>query len=82
MRKSFTIILVPYTGIKISYNVLRNPVSRAAHFFHVIRSFEMVLQKTPSENVETLTDKCDAIVEYWASQGLEVGSDKALELDC
>jgi hypothetical protein len=81
----------PFDGIRLDYNILRNPVRRAEHYLKcvaafatfgngaVYRSREMDLGSPPS--FSPVKADIDAVVRQWASQGIEVGSRKALVLD-
>ena len=71
----------PFTGIKVTYNVLKNPVSRSDHFLKVIKTLEEKLDIPPSERLETLGSKIHDIVKYWKLKGIEPGSDSAMEIE-
>jgi hypothetical protein len=81
----------PFDGIRLNFNVLRNPVDRADLFYRCIESFaglgtrityasrNLDLAKPP--DLRPVKADVAAIVEHWRDQGVEVGSDDALEID-
>jgi hypothetical protein len=81
----------PFDGIRLDYNILRNPVRRADHYLKCVAAFSSfgasVLYRNrdvelgvPPELSGVRAD-IDAVVKHWAEQGIEVGSNEALELD-
>ena len=77
----------PFDGLRLSYDVLRNPIERSAHFVRVVEEFSQNLPvevrrlSCGSDHV-SLRREIDAIAGYWAAQGIEVGSDAAMTIGC
>ena len=76
----------PFDGLRISYNVLRNPIERSQHFVFVIEQLSQKLAvkvkcKTATNDMRRLRQNIQVIADFWANQGIEVGSDAALEMD-
>ncbi len=71
----------PFDGLRISYCVLRNPAERASLYLSLAASIEKQFPVFLSQSIESAKQKIDAITSYWASKGIEVGSDKSLEID-
>ena len=81
----------PFSGVRLDYNILRNPVRRAEHYLKCVAAFavfgastryrnrEVELGSTP--NLSRIREDINAVVRHWAEQGIEVGSNEALELD-
>jgi hypothetical protein len=81
----------PFDGIRLHYNILRNPARRADHYVKCIQGFaafgtsvlyrsrEVELGMPP--NLTLLRADLDAVVRHWASEGIKVGSNEALEMD-
>jgi hypothetical protein len=78
----------PFDGLRVAYNVLRNPLNRAERFIHVIEAFleklRVELRYRTREERGGLSDikrDIEAIAEYWQGQSISVGSDDALCVD-
>jgi hypothetical protein len=81
----------PFDGVRLDYNILRNPARRADHYLKCVQGFaalgtsvvyrsrQLDLGKPPK--VSQLRADIDAVVKHWATEGIEVGSDDALEID-
>jgi hypothetical protein len=81
----------PFDGVRLDYNILRNPARRAEHYLKCVAAFarfgadtlyrsrDMDLGSPPDLSV--VHADIDAVVRHWANQGIEVGSSDALELD-
>lgn len=81
----------PFDGLRLNYNILRNPVRRADHYFNCVSEFATFGAGTvdrcrnrelgsPPDLSDVRAD-VDAAVRHWASQGIEVGAPEALEID-
>ena len=81
----------PFDGVRLDYCVLRNPAQRADHYLKCVAGFARFGSSTyylgrgielgiPPDLLQVRSD-IDAIVRHWASEGIEVGSGKALEMD-
>ena len=81
----------PFTGIRLEYNVLRNPLRRAQHFLKCVQAFAMFgtrvhyrsrqVDLTMPTDLEQVRADIDDIALFWEDEGIEVGSDDALETD-
>jgi len=79
----------PFDGVRLSYNVLRNPAHRADHYLKCVASFARFGVSTTYRDVELgsppdlsrVRADIDAVVRYWASQGITAGSTEALMID-
>src|SRR5262249_24585638 len=81
----------PYDAFRLDFNVLRNPERHQRHYLRCVEEMasygERVLYRsrgTPLGNPPNLTplrDDLRGITEQWASQGIAVGSQRALEID-
>lgn len=81
----------PFDGVRLDYNILRNPAGRAEHYLKCVAAFapfgagifyrnrELDLGSRP--NLSGVRADIDAVVQHWAAQGIEVGSSDALKLD-
>ena len=81
----------PFDGVRLEYNILRNPVHRAEHFLRCVQEFAALASAviyrsrgtelgTPP-NLSELSADIDAVVRHWESQGVTVGSNDALAID-
>jgi hypothetical protein len=78
----------PFDGVRLEYNILRNPVRRVEHFLRCVREFAalgsgveyrnrgVTLGRPP--NLTPLQADIEAVVRHWAKQGIPVGSSDAL----
>jgi hypothetical protein len=79
----------PFDGVRLSYNVLRNPERRADHFLLCVQEFAALGSGTEYRGVSLgsppdLTPvRADiaAVVKHWAAEGVAVGSHDALAID-
>ena len=71
----------PFDGLRISYNVLCNPIRRSEHFFLVLETLSTELPVTISVPIDTIKEKVAQINEYWLKEGITPGSNEALEID-
>jgi hypothetical protein len=81
----------PFDGVRLEYNVLRNPARRADHFLRCVQEFAALgsgveyrsrgarLGSPP--DLTPLRADIAAIIQHWAAQGTTVGSDDALAVD-
>ena len=71
----------PFSGLRLSYCTLRNPREKADLFLELASAIEKNYCVTLSQSVESAKQKIDAVVAYWAGEGIKVGSDESLEID-
>ena len=71
----------PFDAIRLTFNVLRNPSRHVEHFLYCVSSFGAVASGVSPDPTSIRSD-IDAITEYWRSNGIDVGSPEALEVDC
>lgn len=82
----------PFTGLRLAYGVLRNPVRHVTYFLKVVQSFAENLKREPVDRqrgislgyppkLELVERDIGQIVAYWREQGIEPGSSAALEID-
>ena len=81
----------PFDGVRLEYNVLRNPARRAEHFLRCVQEFAALGSVAVYRNRGTalgsppdlsqLRADIEAVVRHWATQGIEVGSADALAVD-
>lgn len=70
----------PFDGLRLEYNVLRNPTRHVEHFLRCIMSIaELSDQSSP--DIDSVRSRIGRIVEHWQTQGVVVGSDDALKID-
>lgn len=81
----------PFDGVRLAYNILRNPARHAEHYLNCVAEFavfgvgiryrnrETDLGSPP--NLSVVRADIDAVVRHWAAEGIEVGSSQALEMD-
>jgi hypothetical protein len=81
----------PFDGVRLDYNILRNPVRWTEHFLKCVvavaefgtgtlyRNREVNLGSPP--DLSSVRADIDSVVRHWATEGIEVGSNEALELD-
>jgi hypothetical protein len=81
----------PFDGVRLEYNILRNPIRRVDHFLQCVEEFaalaaEVVYRSRgislgrPPDLTPVRAD-IGAVVLHWASQGIVVGSDAALAIE-
>ena len=81
----------PFNGVRLDYNVLRNPVRRTHHYFKCVEGFARFgagafyrsrgIELGIPPDLSQVGADIDAVVRHWASQGVVVGSSEALEMD-
>ena len=81
----------PITGVRLEYNILRNPLRRARHFLKCVQAFAMfgtrvhyrsrAMDLTMPTDLEQVRADIDDVALYWEDEGIEVGSDDALGAD-
>jgi hypothetical protein len=71
----------PFDGIRIEFNVLRNPGHRKGHFIKVCKNLERELNVSSDLSIEDIEAKIEAITAYWKAKNIESGSVEALEID-
>src|SRR5215831_9988081 len=72
----------PFDGVRLEYNVLRNPVRRADHFLRCVQEFAAIGAVTEYRSVSLgsppdmtpLQADIAAVVRHWAAEGIAVGS--------
>lgn len=81
----------PFDGVRLEYNVLRNPIRRAEYFLDCVKAFAALgagchdrardrpLGLVP--DLDLLRRDIDAVARHWAENGITVGSDAAMEID-
>jgi hypothetical protein len=81
----------PFDGLRLDYNVLRNPAERADQFLRCVERFAALgkavtyrsrgveLGRPPDLSV--VRADIGAVVQHWAAVGIAVGSDEALEVE-
>lgn len=70
----------PFNGLRLQYNVLRNPTRHVDHFLRCVASIA-ALSDQPPPDIAAIRVQIDAITEHWCSNGIEVGSEDALMID-
>lgn len=85
--------LGPFDGVRLHYNVLRNPGRRVEMFRRAVKGFAAVdgvvrvtyvtrgIALGLPPDLDLLMQDIRAVRAYWLSQGIEVGSDDALLVD-
>jgi len=81
----------PFDGIRLSFNVLRNPSRRGIYFLKCVERFAALghevhyrSRNVPLGNPPLLAvvrEDLESITRHWASEGIVVGSQEALEID-
>lgn len=81
----------PFDGVRLSYNVLRNPERRIAHFLKCVQEFAKLgagvdyhtrgLPLGLSPDLSIVRADMEAVVRHWAAEGIEVGSPDSLAVD-
>jgi hypothetical protein len=81
----------PFDGVRLEYNVLRNPARRAEHFLRCVREFVGLgaggVYRNRGESIGSPPDlsqlqtDIEAVIQHWADEGISVGSDDALAVD-
>ena len=81
----------PFDGLRLDYNILRNPVRRADHYLKCVDAFAAfgtaVIYRSRNVALGTTGDLAivradiESVVTHWATQGIVVGSSEALEIE-
>ena len=81
----------PFDGVRLDYNILRNPIRRAEHYLTCVAAFAKFGARTLYRSREIdlgsppdlsgVRADIDAVVQHWAAQSIEVGSTESLEID-
>lgn len=81
----------PFDGVRLEYNVLRNPERRAEHFLRCVQDFAAVgsgavyrsrgVSLGSPPDLSPVRADIAAVVRHWAAEGITVGSEEALEVD-
>lgn len=82
----------PMSGVRLSYNILRNPVEKGEFFLQAVRKFVQELHASAVYRLRNLElgnppdlsvvqSDMGQIVEYWREEGVEPGSSEALQID-
>ncbi len=80
----------PFDGVRLDYNVLRNPVRHADHYLRCVEAFASLgvgvvyrsrgVDLGSPPNLSAVRGDIKSVVQHWASKGIAVGSDKALRI--
>ena len=80
----------PFDGVRLDYNILRNPARHAEHYLRCVQAFGALgigawyqnrgftLGSQP--DVSAVRADIGEVIRHWASQGIIVGSDEALRI--
>jgi hypothetical protein len=76
----------PFDGLRLSYNVLRNPIERSEHFLKTIEVLTEYLPvrqvyRAQSGGIDQIRKDIEDIAAYWSEQGITVGTGDALTVD-
>ena len=81
----------PFDGVRLSYTILRNPIRRAEHYIKCVRDFAALANRVfyksrkielgVPPNLSVIREDINSVSDYWASQGITVGSAEALKID-
>ncbi|MCE9544183.1 MAG: hypothetical protein K8T25_01475 [Planctomycetia bacterium] len=81
----------PFDGVRLEYNVLRNPLNRSEHYLRCVQEIAVLgaqveyrsrgLSLGAQSDLTSVRADIAAIADYWQSQGISVGSRQALEVD-
>jgi hypothetical protein len=82
----------PFDGVRLSYNVVANPVARVNRFLGAVETIARLTRGRvhyPARGADlgfppdlgAVRADIDAIIRYWLSEDVEPGSDEALDLD-
>ena len=81
----------PFDGVRLTYNILRNPEKRADHFLRCVQEFAALGSEVVYRNrnlslgspptVTPVRSDIVAVVRHWAVAGVVVGSYDALVID-
>lgn len=79
----------PFEGMRLAYNVLRNPEYRVEHFLTCVNRFATIAGRIVYRGEEVAAAELEgrvrgdiaAVVQHWVGEGIVVGSNEALEID-
>ena len=76
----------PFDGLRLGYNVLRNPIERSEHFLKAIEQLAgrlpvKILYRGQSGGTDQMKKDIQEIEASWRAEGIGVGTDDALTLD-
>lgn len=81
----------PFDGVRLDYNILRNPARRAEHYLKSIERFAAFgtsvfyrcrdIELGIPPNLAQLRADIGTVSRHWAAEGIVVGSSEALEMD-
>lgn len=80
----------PFDGLRLAFNVLRNPARQAEHFMQCVERMSSLGESVSYRDLHEVHDKAAclallredirAITAYWRDKGIVVGSDAALQI--
>ena len=81
----------PFDALRLTYCVLRNPRARADHYLRCVASIGALGTGITYEGLDLpleglretsrLRSDIDAVTDHWASEGISVGSNEAMQID-
>jgi len=71
----------PFDGIRLSYNVLRNPIARADHFNMILETLSEKLSVNADFTPAAAKKLISKVSKYWLNEGITPGSVVAMEVD-
>lgn len=76
----------PFDGLRLEYDVLRNPTHRLTHFLTMLDSFanrlsvDLLVDGIPSD-IMRIRDEAEVAIRDWRKHGIEPGLPQAMALD-
>ncbi|PCJ21751.1 MAG: hypothetical protein COB04_02185 [Gammaproteobacteria bacterium] len=70
----------PFSGMRIRFNLLRNPENISDHFVRVFKAFESQLKTEPSRSLESVETEIVKIKAFWKDKNIALGSEQALAI--
>lgn len=70
----------PFSGMRVSFDLLRNPEKISDHFLRIHRAFETQLVMEPSLSIEEVEIEILRIKRFWENKNIELGSKEALAI--
>ena len=80
-----------FDGVRLTYSVLSNPTSRQPLFEQVLKTMASLTHSSPlyvardlelgPPDLSMLVADMDSIAKHWREQGIEPGSDEAMQID-
>ena len=80
----------PFDGVRLSYNILRNPAHRAEHYLKCVREFAALgtsveyncrVSLGSPPDLTALGADIAAVIQHWSDEGITVGSSDALKVN-